>query len=48
MYSIDEKKKAGNLLIKYDYEYRQVIHELGYPASRTTLFKWNKDLKKYW
>jgi len=45
MYSLKDKKKAIDLLIKYDYAYRQVIRELGYPASRSTLHDWNKELK---
>ena len=44
MYSLKDKKKAIDLLIKYDYAYRQVIRELGYPNSRTTLTKWNKEV----
>lgn len=46
MYSLQMKKKAVDLLIKYDYAYRQVIRELGYPNSRTTLTKWNKEVKE--
>ena len=46
MYSLQKKKKAVDLLIKYDYAYRQVIRELGYPNSRTTLTKWNKEVKE--
>ncbi|NLC54685.1 MAG: hypothetical protein GX769_02225, partial [Erysipelothrix sp.] len=37
---------AVNLLIKYDYAYTQVMRELGYPNSRTTLTKWNKEIKE--
>ena len=46
MYSLQKKKKAVDLLIKYDYAYRQVMRELGYPNSRTTLTKWNKEVKE--
>ena len=46
MYSLQKKKKAVDLLIKYDYAYSQVIRELGYPNSRTTLTKWNKEVKE--
>ena len=46
MYSLKDKKKAVDLLIKYDYAYTQVMRELGYPNSRTTLTKWNKELKE--
>ncbi|NLB21569.1 MAG: IS3 family transposase [Clostridium sp.] len=46
MYSLEDKKKAVDLLIKYDFAYTQVMRELGYPNSRTTLNKWNKELKE--
>ena len=46
MYSLKDKKKAVDLLIKYDFAYTQVMRELGYPNSRTTLNKWNKELKE--
>ena len=46
MYSLKDKKKAVDLLIKYDYAYTQVMRELSYPNSRTTLTKWNKELKE--
>lgn len=46
MYSLKDKKKAVDLLIKYDYAYTQVMRELGYPNIRTTLTKWNKELKE--
>ena len=46
MYSLKDKKKAVDLLIKYDHAYTQVMRELGYPNSRTTLTKWNKELKE--
>lgn len=45
MYTLKNKKKAVDLLINYDYAYRKVIRELGYPNSRTTLRKWCEEYK---
>lgn len=40
MYSPKQKEIAVQLLIRYDFAYTQVIRELGYPNSKTTLRKW--------
>lgn len=39
MYSDKKRKKAIELLIKYDYSIASVIAELGYP-NRGTLREW--------
>ena len=43
MYSPKQKEIAVQLLIRYDFAYTQVIRELGYPNSKTTLRKWLKE-----
>jgi len=47
MYSPKQKEIAVQLLIRYDFAYTQVIRELGYPNSKTTLRKWLKEYDSY-
>lgn len=46
MYLAKKRLKAVKLLIQYDMSCRQVIRELGYPNSRTTLSKWYLEYKQ--
>ena len=45
MYTLEEKKKAVDLFIKYDLSPAAVIHELGYP-SKGRLYKWYQEYKE--
>lgn len=38
----EEKLKAIELYIKYDFSPGAVIYELGYPAARCVLYRWYK------
>lgn len=40
MYSLEERKKAVDLYIRYDKQLSKTIKTLGYPSSRNTLRKW--------
>ncbi|MGM8184434.1 IS3 family transposase, partial [Enterococcus italicus] len=42
MFSHEERVKAIQLFLKYDYSYAATIHELGYP-SVGALRKWYKE-----
>lgn len=44
MYTREDKLKAVELFIKYDFSPQSVINELGYPKSRMTLCKWIDEL----
>lgn len=46
MYSYEDRLKAVELFIKYDYSPAAVIHELGYPKSRTSLYEWYSEFRK--
>lgn len=46
MYSYDDRLKAVELFIKYDYSPTAVMHELGYPKSRTSLYGWYSEFRK--
>lgn len=45
MYTLEERKKAVDLFIKYDLSPAAVIHELGYP-SKGRLYKWYQEYKE--
>ena len=47
MYSYEQRIKAVQLLIKYDMSYSTVIHELGYPDSKS-LRGWYREYKATW
>lgn len=46
MYSYEDRLKAVELFIKYDYSPAAVIHELGYPKSRTSLYGRYSEFRK--
>ena len=45
MYSYEDRLKAVQLFIKYNYRAAQVIRELGYP-NRHMLVKWWKEYQE--
>ncbi|NLY47385.1 MAG: transposase [Tissierella sp.] len=45
MYSLEDKKKAVELYIKFDKQLSKTIKSIGYPASRTTLREWYYEFR---
>jgi putative transposase len=46
MFSYDKRIKAVKLFIQYDLSAAAVMHELGYPKNRHTLYAWYKEYKE--
>ena len=46
MYSYEDRKRAVELYIKYDFSASSVILELGYPESSRSITRWYKEYKE--
>ena len=46
MYSYEERMRAVQLYIQYDFHVRSVMRELGYPKERHVIPTWYKEFKK--
>lgn len=42
MYSVEQRRTAIELLIRYDFGYSDVVRELGYPTTRTLRYWWEE------